>query len=92
MSGDADTITREADSPNSAAAWFRRGSRAIDNRVERNIGATIVSAKAALGERHCHAAVRAVVSGHNETIVRERHDEFLKRAFKLRGRVAAEVR
>ena len=71
LSGDADTITRDADSPKSAAASFKRGIACNRDRVERHIDARSVSAKAALGERDCQSAIRAVVRGH-ESAVRPR--------------------
>ena len=69
-SGAAETTTREADSPNSAAARLTASAARHGDAIDRHVGADAVRVEAALRERHRQAAIGTVVRGSHETIAR----------------------
>ena len=88
-SGDADTTTRDADSPNSAAASFEPACCADVDAVDRHLGADAAGVEAALGQRHGQAAVRAVVRRPHQPLVGQLDEQILQRALARRDRAPA---
>ena len=86
----ADTITREADSPNSAAAIVQRDISRDVGRIDRRLRADPAAAETAFGQRHRDAAIRAIVRRPNQSVVRQPDQQSLQRAFRDPDRAPAE--